>query len=262
MLVDDRLRQGLEANAASFVPRGEERLALVRSRRRRRRTGVVGLLVAAAVLVGAAVQLGPSWVPESTPDAADDCSSVTGSSAPEEDSMDKHTIAGLALLAALVAGCDRTGATADGPAGGGDDTPSTGSETPSPDAVPGIPEGGWLREVTRAQGRAMGVPGRTLDRLVGADGVLPLGFKLEQGTNFTIWVNDDEGGATAWDYGTYAFEPGRRLVLTTISDRCPSCTTTLSWQRKGADVVFEAVDRDRSAPVARWLWEGRWDSAS
>ena len=70
----------------------------------------------------------------------------------------------------------------------------------------GLPEAGWLREATEEEGRALGLSDRTLARLVGDDGVLPLGFKLERGI-FTIWVNDDDCNPTAHDYGSYAFEP-------------------------------------------------------
>ncbi|MFM6852117.1 MAG: hypothetical protein ACKOVB_23745 [Terrabacter sp.] len=67
MPVDDRLRQGLEANATSFVPAGEWRLALVRRRRRRRTTNVVAsLTTTGAVMAAAAVlQLGGTvpWGP-------------------------------------------------------------------------------------------------------------------------------------------------------------------------------------------------------
>jgi hypothetical protein len=59
MRVEDRLRQGLEANATSFVPDGEWRLAQVRRRRRRRRsTTVLAAGLAAAVVLGSALVAG------------------------------------------------------------------------------------------------------------------------------------------------------------------------------------------------------------
>jgi hypothetical protein len=187
MPVEDRLRQGLEANATSFSPRGESRLAQVH-RRRRRHNGVVAasLGVAATLIAAVAVQVVPGWSPGSTPPAADDCSPVRGHSAPEEDSMDKRTIAAAATVAAaLASACDPAGGTTRNPAGDPEKRSSSS-------AVPTLPErGGWVREVTAKRGRALGVPARTVRRLVGDDGVLALGFKLQQGT-FTIWTNDDD----------------------------------------------------------------------
>lgn len=58
MRVEDRLRQGLEANATSFVPDGEWRLAQVRRRRRRRSTVVLAAGTAAAVVLGSALVAG------------------------------------------------------------------------------------------------------------------------------------------------------------------------------------------------------------
>lgn len=210
MLVEDRLRQGLEANATSFAPATEWRLAQVRRRQRRRRTTTVVASVgtaAAAVVAAAVLQLAGASLP--------------------------------------VPGPDR------GPAGPGQVQPSSGTPTAIPEA------GGFVHEVTEKQGLALGVPRRTVERLAGKDGVLPLGFKLQQRT-FTIWTNDDRYSPTAHDYGTYEFRPGGRLVLTSVSDRCPGCTTTLSWRWAGRDVVISSVDRDTGGALARWLWKGRW----
>ena len=137
---------------------------------------------------------------------------------------------------------------------------STSSSSSS--AVPTLPDrGGWEREVTAKRGRALGVPARTVRRLVGDDGVLPLGFKLQQGT-FTIWTNDDDWNASAWDTGNYRFKRGHVLVLTTVSDTCPSCTTAISWHTVGDDVVMDSVDRTRYDALAKWLWQGRWNYGS
>ena len=171
--------------------------------------------------------------------------------------MDKRTIIAAAAVAAFASACDPAGGAGGGPAG--DSTPD-GSSAPG-SSVARLPEAGWLRDVTAAEGKALGLPPRTVSRLVGDDGVLPLGFKLQQGT-FTIWVNDDDGNPTAHDYGSYDFEPGGRLVLTTMSDSCPGCTTTMTWQRDGDDVSFGSVERERSGTVAKFLWEGDWSYAS
>jgi hypothetical protein len=256
MPVEDRLRQGLEANATSFSPHGEWRLERVHLRRRRRTRAVAGSVAAATVVLGAVlVQAVPSWSPGSTAPAAGDCSSVEGHTAPEEDTMDKRTIVAAAAVAALASACD--------PAGGAGRTAPPGDSSPSPSAsstsdalVPA--RGGFGREVTVDQGVALGLPRRTVERLVGDDGVLPLGLRFQQGI-FTLWVNDDDFEPTAHDFGTYAVEPGGRLVLTSTSDRCPGCTTTLSWQWDGADaVVVDSVERETAGRMARYLWEGRW----
>lgn len=253
MPVEDRLRQGLEANATSFTPRGETRLEQVHRRRRRHTAAVAAsLALTAAVLAAVVVQVVPGWS-GSTPPTADDCSPVRGRTAPEEDPMDKRTIAAAVTVAALASACDPVGGTSRNPTG--DTSPGSASST----GGPRLPErGGWVREVTAKRGRALGVPARTVRRLAGEDGVLPLGFKLEMG-NFTIWTNDDDGEATAWDYGSYSYRSGHRLEFTTISNTCPSCTTTLTWRTIDGDVVFDPVDRTRSAALARWLWQGRWD---
>jgi hypothetical protein len=52
MSVEDRLRRGLEANAGTFVPEGEQRLLEVR-RRYRARTGTLAAAVAVVAVVGA-----------------------------------------------------------------------------------------------------------------------------------------------------------------------------------------------------------------
>jgi hypothetical protein len=51
MSVEDRLRRGLEANAGTFVPEGEQRLLEVR-RRYRARTGTLAAAVAVVAVVG------------------------------------------------------------------------------------------------------------------------------------------------------------------------------------------------------------------
>nr|WP_300045766.1 hypothetical protein [uncultured Nocardioides sp.] len=252
MPVEDRLRQGLEANATSFSPQGESRLRQVHRQRRRHNAALAASLgVAAALLAAVAVQVAPGWSPGSTPPAADDCSPVRGHTAPKEDTMDKRTIAAAVTVAALASACDPAGGTSHNLTG----DPERGASSTT---VPTLPEhGGWVREVTAKRGRALGVPARTVRRLVGDDGVLPLGFKLHQGT-FTIWTNDDDFEATAWDFGNYRFKRGHVLVLTTVSDTCPSCATSLAWHTIGNDVVFDSVDRTRYDALAEWLWQGRW----
>ena len=169
--------------------------------------------------------------------------------------MDKRTIAAAATVAAIASACDPAGGTTRNPTGDPEQRSSSS-------AVPTLPErGGWVREVTAKRGRALGVPARAVRRLAGDDGVLPLGFKLQQGT-FTIWTNDDDGIATAWDYGSYRFRRGHGLVLTTVSDTCPGCTTTIGWHSVGDDVVMDSVDRTRYDALAEWLWQGRWDHQS
>lgn len=60
MSVDDRLRVGLAANAASVHPEGESRLDAVRRRHRRHRALVAGAVVAVVLVVGSGAVLG--WV--------------------------------------------------------------------------------------------------------------------------------------------------------------------------------------------------------
>lgn len=209
MLVEDRLRQGLEANATSFMPSEEGRLELLHRRRRRHTVHVAASLgtAAAALVAGVALQAGGVHLPGTTPDQ--------------------------------------------GPAGPG----HVQTPTSRPTAIP--ERGGFVHEVTKKQGLALGVPRKTVEQLVGKDGVLLLGIRFHFGS-FTIWTNDDRYEATAWDYGSYDFQPDGRLVLTTVSDTCPSCITTLSWRWAGQDVVFTSVDRDVDGDLARWLWSGRW----
>ena len=83
-------------------------------------------------------------------------------------------------------------------------------------------------------------------------------MRFQQGI-LTLWTNDDDGEPSAWDLGTYEFAPGRRLVLTSMSDRCPGCTTTMTWRSIDGDAVFDSVERGKSSALATWLWEGRWD---
>jgi hypothetical protein len=60
MSVDDRLRAGLTANAASVQPEGESRLDAVRRRHRRHRALVAGAVAAIVLVVGSGAAL--SWV--------------------------------------------------------------------------------------------------------------------------------------------------------------------------------------------------------
>jgi hypothetical protein len=209
MPVEDRLRQGLEANATSFTPHEQElRLEQVH-RRGRRHDGVVAasLGVAAALLAAVVVQVVPGW-PGSTPPIAD---------APRRSSSDPV------------------------------------------ERVAAVPAGGWVREVTAKKGLALGISRRRVERLTGEDGAMGLGLKLQEQQVFTLWTNDDDGLATAWDTGRYAFTSGHRLVLTSMSSKCPGCVTRLTWSEDGKDLVLSAVRRDTAPLVARWLWEGRWD---
>ena len=201
MLVEDKIRQGLDANASAITSSGAGRLADVH--RRRRRTNLV------ASLTGTALAL----------------------------------VAGVAVQALGI------------PAAGPAPAPAGPDERPAAHAAP---IGGYLREVTAQDGLALGVPRRRVERLTGRDGRMQLGLKLQKGT-FTLWTNDDDGRPTAWDSGSYVLRPAHRLVATTISDRCPSCTTRLTWRDKGDDIVFSSITRTRSERLARWLWGGRWD---
>jgi len=72
MSVDDRLRQGLERNALSFVPEGERRLADVRQQHRSRqlvRWSVVGTAAAATVVVAVGLLGGGDQDTRPTPPA-------------------------------------------------------------------------------------------------------------------------------------------------------------------------------------------------
>lgn len=226
MHVDDRIRQGLEANATSIASSSEWRLEQVHRRRRRRTTNVAVSVAAsvAALAAGVVVQLGGiSPLGSSTP-AADDCPSV---------------------LDAGGRACDRA--------------PGSFLSAERPTSADGaVPVGGWLREVTAKRGLALGISRRRVERLTGEDGVLGLGLRVDQQV-FGIYVNDDDGRATLWDTGGYEFRPGHRLVLTSMSNKCPGCITTLTWRQLGEDVAFASVTRDRAGLLARWFYEGRWN---
>jgi hypothetical protein len=210
MPVEDRIRQGLEANATSFAPSGEWRLVQVRRRRRRHTTNVVASLATtgAVMAAAAALQLGGTVPWETGPPAAD------------------------------------------GPGPSGSSLAQRAAQ---------VPLGGWLREVTAKKGVALGIPRRRVERLTGDDGVMELGLKLQEQQVFTIWTNDDDGRPTAWDTGRYEFRSGDRLVLTSMSSKCPGCVTRMTWREDGTDLVLSSVRRDTAPLVARWLWEGRWD---
>jgi hypothetical protein len=71
MPVEDRIRQGLEANATSYAPQGEVRLEQVHRRRRRHNGAVAASLgLVAAVLATVVLQVVPGWS-GSTPPTAD-----------------------------------------------------------------------------------------------------------------------------------------------------------------------------------------------
>jgi hypothetical protein len=187
----------------------------------------------------------------STAASAGDCSSTRADPAREEDTMDKNTVVALSVLATLTAACsDDTDRDATASA----EPPETQSTESSGDRVV---ESGWERETTEDQARDLGLSQRTISRYVGADGVLPLGMKLDQQT-YAIYVIDDAGEPRTYDLGSYSYDDEGRLVLTTSSTGCADCATTLGWQQDGDRLMIDEVSGPGTSPLDRLVWHGAW----
>lgn len=187
----------------------------------------------------------------STAASAGDCSSTRARPAREEDIMDKNTVVALSVLATLAAACsDDT----DRDASASAEPPETQASESSGDRVV---ESGWERETTEDQARDLGLSQRTISRYVGADGVLPLGMKLQQQT-YAIYVVDDAGRPRTYDLGSYSYDDEGRLVLTTSSTACADCATTLDWQQEGDRLIIDEVSGRGTTALDRLVWHGAW----
>lgn len=183
------------------------------------------------------------------------CSSTRGRTAGEEGTMDRNldrnTVVALAALAALATGCsddaDRDASAA----------PDGQAELASGSEPPRIDEAGWDRETTADRARELGLSRRTIARYVGADGVLPLGMKLQQQT-YILYVVDDDDEARPYDMGGYSYDGEGRLVLSSSSGGCDDCATVLAWEQDGKWLVVEEVEGRGTTPLDRFVWEGEW----
>lgn len=202
----------------------------------------------------------------STAAGAGDCPSMRARAPDEEDSMidhlDKNSVVALAVLGTLLTACsDDSGEGSAAPSASESAAPNASESDPAVAATTAAPhrllESGWLRKTDAARAARLGIPRRTVERYVGEDGVLPLGFKLEQQT-YAIYVIDDQDQGHMHDVGSYEYDSDGRLVLNSSGPTCDGCVTRLAWSEDGDRLVVDRASGGSATPVERWLWEGEW----
>jgi hypothetical protein len=112
------------------------------------------------------------------------------------------------------------------------DTPSP-SESATAYAGPRIPDGSWSKVATAAEARRRGLDAPVVQRLLGADGKLPVTLRIA-GDRFAILVTEEDGGVPVpGDSGSLSYDGRGRLVTVSESPGCPGCIGVYTWTVDG-----------------------------
>lgn len=107
------------------------------------------------------------------------------------------------------------------------------------DAGTRIPDGTWSKVATAAQARRLGLDAPVVQRMLGADGKLPVTLRIA-GDRWTILVTEEDGGIpVAGDVGSLSYDGEGRLVTVSESEGCPGCVGTYAWRLAGDSLTLE-----------------------
>ncbi len=167
------------------------------------------------------------------------------------------------LTLILITGCASGGAVTDAPDRA---APTQSSPAPAVEATPTrpsydgptVPNSSWTKELSAAQGRRAGMGRADILHHFEQDGRLPLSLELLDGS-WSISVTNDAGVREPGDVGTFEYDDQGRLVMTSYSEGCPGCVSTLAWSLRGESLSLEPVGPlPGGEPLERLIMGGTW----
>lgn len=113
------------------------------------------------------------------------------------------------------------------------DTPPSPSPSATAYTGPRIPDGSWSKVATAAEARRRGLDAPVVQRMLGADGKLPVTLRIA-GDRWTVLVTEEDGGIpTPGDSGSLSYDRQGRLVTVSESPGCPGCIGKFAWTLTG-----------------------------
>ncbi len=138
---------------------------------------------------------------------------------------------------------------------------SVGTESTATESAyggPTVPNSSWSKELTATQGRRAGMARTDVRLHFGPDGLLPLTFQFLDGT-WAISVTNDSGVVEPGDVGTLEYDDQGRMVMTSDSEGCPGCASTMAWTITGDTLSLEPVGQlPGGEPLERLIMGGTW----
>jgi len=123
---------------------------------------------------------------------------------------------------------------------------------------PTIPNSSWSKELTATQGRRAGMQHADIRLQFGQDGRLPLTFQFLDGT-WSIVVTNDSGVDEMGDLGTLEYDDRGRMLMTSNSEGCPGCVSTMAWTIRRDRLRLESVGAlPGGDPMERLIMGGTW----
>jgi hypothetical protein len=176
----------------------------------------------------------------------------------------------LLISAALLAGCSgATGASA----GGAGASPRSGAQTASPttapsqspssstpaSAVAGIPDGAWVREITKGEiaRRGLHLSPKEMTANYLDDGKVQLVLKT-LGKRWSILVQDDAGAYEVGDLGSTSYDAQGRWVQ---SSDATGSALLLVWKLDGKSLITSGLASPDGQPIddgTHLVTEGTW----
>ena len=97
--------------------------------------------------------------------------------------------------------------------------------------------------VVREDAIAAGFDPELVDEFLGADGELPIAFKVA-GDRWTHFVTNDAGIAEPGDVGTSSYDDEGHWVTVSASQGCPGCVQVLAWSLVDSSLTLTLVSVD------------------
>ncbi len=158
-------------------------------------------------------------------------------------------LAGMVLMALSACGGEGTDTSVDAAAAStlSPTTAASWTSASTSGALATIPDGTYSRVVVREDAIAAGFDPELVDDFLGADGELPITYKVA-GHRFTHFVTNDAGIAEPGDIGTASYDDEGRWVTVSESVGCPGCVQVLAWSLVDGSLTLSLVSVDGQRP--------------
>jgi hypothetical protein len=151
------------------------------------------------------------------------------------------------LIAVLLAGCSGDGHEARASENPSSTTTSSSSAESSTASTPSftgktIPDGTYVKTVTRADTRSHGLPKDKAAEVLDEDGEAEYSYQFA-GDRWTL-LGTYDGVPDVGDLGTLTYDTEGNVALTSESDGCPGCVYTYDWKLNGKQLSMTIVGHD------------------
>lgn len=125
-----------------------------------------------------------------------------------------------------------------------------------------IPDGTYLKTVTMADARKVGLPRDRAAVILGRDGEWRLELRVA-GDTFAQFGDDGDGPLTQGDGGTATYDEDGHWVTTSNSPGCPGCVATVDWSVEGDRLTLRIIETTEVGDpvdllIGRLVYEGTW----